>query len=117
MKKKKEMVIIENIVEDSIEVKYEDESTTYNLQVSVDLLKMTIQYVDFLEVENFNFIINPMLIDVANKLKVDEKKFYATFYEGFKFKNRIKLLKHSKYLFIWSGRFQISKMNSRTSLF
>ena len=36
-----EMVIIENIVEDSIEVKYEDESTTHNSQVSVDLLKMT----------------------------------------------------------------------------
>ena len=93
------MVIIENIVEDSIEVKFEDESTTHNPQVSVDLLKMTIQYVDFLGVENFNFIINPMLIDVANKLKVDEKKFYGTLYEGFKFQNRIKLLKHSKYFF------------------
>ena len=54
------MVIIENIVEDSIEVKYKDESTTHNPQVSVDLLKMTIQYVDFLGVENFNFIINPV---------------------------------------------------------
>ena len=73
-----EMVIIENIVEDSIVVKYKDESTTHNPQVLVDLLKMTTQYVDFLGVENFNFIINPLLIDVANKLKVDEKKFYAT---------------------------------------
>ena len=70
--KNKEMVIIENIVEDSFEVKYEDESTTHNPQVSVDLLKMTTQYVDFLRVENFNFIINPLLIDVANKLKVDD---------------------------------------------
>ena len=104
-------------MEDSIEVKYEDESTTHNPQFSVDLLKMTIQYVDFLGVENFNFIINPLLINVANKLKVDEKKFYATIYEGFKFQNRIKLLKHSKYLLIWSERFQISKMISRTSLF
>ena len=75
------MVIIENIVEDSIE------STTHNSQVLVDLLKITIQYVDFLGVENLNFIINPLLIDVANKLKLDEKKFYATLYEGFKFKN------------------------------
>ena len=116
-KKKEEMVIIENIVEDSIEVKYEDESTTHYPQVSVNLLKMTIQYVDFLRVENFNFIINHVLIDVANKLKVDEKKFYATLYEGFKFQNRIMLLKHSKYLFIWSRRFQIPKMNSRMSLF
>jgi len=45
------------------------------------------------------------LIDVANKLKVDENKFYAILYEGFKFQNLIKLLKYSKYLFIWSGRF------------
>ena len=99
------MVIIENIVENLIEVKYEDKSTTHNPQVSIDLLKMTIQYVDFLEVENFNFTINPLLIDVANKLKIDEKKFYATLYDRFKFQNRIKLLKHSKYLFIWSERF------------
>ena len=56
--KNQEMVITENIVEDSIEIKYEDESTTYNLQVSIDLFKMTMQYVDFLGVEKFNFIIN-----------------------------------------------------------
>ena len=58
---------------------------------------MTTQYVDFLGVENFNFIINPLLIDVANKLKVDKKKFYAAPYEEFNFQNRIKLLRHSKY--------------------
>ena len=84
-----EMVIVENIVEDPIEVKYEDESITHNPQVSVDLLKMTTQYVVFLGVENCNFIISPLLIDVANKLKVDENKFCAKLYEGFKFKNQI----------------------------
>jgi len=66
---------------------------------------MTTQSVDFLGVENFDFIINFLLIDVANKLKAKEKKFYATLYEGYKFQNHIKLLNHSKYLFIWSGRF------------
>ena len=96
---------IENIVENLIEVKHGNESIIHNPQVSVDLLRMTTQYVDFLGVENFNFIINPLLIDVANKLKVDKKKFYATPYEEFKFQNRIMLLKHSKYLFIWSRRF------------
>ena len=105
------MVIINNTVEDSIEVKYENESTTHNPQVLVDLLKITTKYVDFLGVENFNFIINPLLIDVANKLMAVEKKFYGVF------QNLIKLQKHSKYLFIWSGRFQISTINSRTSLF
>ena len=112
-----EIVIAENIVEDPIEVKYENKSTTYHPQVSVDLLKMTTQYVDFLGIENFNFIISPLLIDVANKLKVDENKFYATLYEEFKFQNRIKSLKDSNYLFIWSGRFRISTFNSRMSLF
>ena len=53
-----DMVIIENIAKDPIEVKYEDESTTHNPQVLVDLLKMTTQNVDFLGVENFNFLIN-----------------------------------------------------------
>ena len=48
--KNEEMVIIENIVEDWIKVKYEDESTTHNPQVLVDLLKMTTQYVNFLGV-------------------------------------------------------------------
>ena len=75
------MVIIENTVEDPIEVKYDDESIIHNPQVPVDLLKMTTQYVDFLGVENFNIIVNPLLIDVKNKLKVDEKKFYATLHE------------------------------------
>ena len=111
------MVINENIVEDPIEVKYDDQSIIHNPQVPVDLLKMTTQYVDFLRVENFNFLFNPLLIDVANKLKVDEKKFSATLYEEFMFQNWIKLLKHSKYLFIWSERFQIQTINSRMSLF
>ena len=112
--KNQEMVIVENIVEDPIEVKYKDKSTTHNPQVSVDLLKMTAQYVDFLGVENFNFIISSLLIDVSNKLKIDENRFYAILYEEFKFQNRIKSLKH---LFIWSGRFLISTINSRMSLF
>ena len=72
---------------------------------------MTTKYVDFLGVKNLNFIINPLLIDGANKLKAYEKIFYGVF------QKLIKLLKHLKYLFIWRGRFQISKMNSRTSLF
>ena len=91
-----DMVIIENIAKDPIEVKYEDESTTHNPQVSVDFLKMTTQYVDFLGVENYDFIINPLFIDVANKLKVDEKKIYSILYEQFKFQNQIKLLKAFK---------------------
>ena len=53
--KNQEMVINENIVEDPIQVKYDDESIIHNSQVPVDLLKMTTQYVDFLGVENLIF--------------------------------------------------------------
>ena len=51
-----EMVIIENIVEDPIDDKYDDESIIRNPQVLIDLLKMTTQYVGFLRVENFNLL-------------------------------------------------------------
>ena len=34
-----------------------------------------------------------------------------------KYGKKIKRLKYLKYLFIWNGRLQISKMNSRMSLF
>ena len=37
----KEMVIIDNILEDSIKVKYENESTIHNPHVSLNLLKIT----------------------------------------------------------------------------
>ena len=40
---------IENIVEDPIEVIHGNESIIHNPNVSADLLKMTTQYVDFLE--------------------------------------------------------------------
>ncbi|KAL0011890.1 hypothetical protein SO802_006998 [Lithocarpus litseifolius] len=64
---------IENIVEDPIEIKYKNVSIIHNHQASIELLKMTTRYVDFPGVENFNFVINPLLIDVANKLKVSEE--------------------------------------------
>ena len=70
---------------------------------------MTTQYVNLLGVENFNFIINHLLIDVANKLKVDKKKFYATLYEKLKFQNRIKLLKAFKIFVYLEGKISIFK--------
>ena len=48
---------------------------------------MTTKSIDFLGVEHFDFIIYPLLIDVSNELKANEKKFYATIFEGFKFQN------------------------------
>ena len=60
------MVIIENIVEDSIEVNYENKSITYSPYISLDLLNMAIKSINFFRVKIFYFIISPLLIDVTN---------------------------------------------------
>ena len=60
------MVIIENIVEDSVEVNYENKSITYSPYISLDLLNMAIKSINFFRVKIFYFIINPLLIDVTN---------------------------------------------------
>ena len=101
------MVMIENIVADLIEVKYDDESITHDPQVSVDFPKMTTKSIDFHGVEHFDFIIYPLLIDVANELKANEKKFYATIFEGPKFQNQIKLLKHSSICLFEAENFKV----------
>ena len=62
----------------------------------------TSKAIDFLGVENFDFVFNPLLINVVNQLMANEEKFYAKVYQGYKFQNRVKLLKYSKNLFIWS---------------
>ena len=53
-------------------------------------------------------------------MKIKEKEIQVELFiplMSCKYGKKIKGLKHSKYFFIWSGRFQVSKMNSRTSLF
>ena len=62
----------------------------------------TSKAIDFLGVENFDFVFNPLLINVVNQWMANEEKFYAIVYQGYKFQNRVKLLKYSKNLFIWS---------------
>ena len=66
-------------MEDPIEVKCDGEPITQNSQDPIDFLKTTTtQYIDFLVVENFDFVFNSFLIEVLNKWKANEKKFYAT---------------------------------------
>ena len=69
------MVIIENIVEDSIEVNYENKSITYSPYISLDLLNMAIKSINFFRVKIFYFIINPLLIDVTNNWRQMRRNF------------------------------------------
>ena len=74
-----EAKIIRNIVEDSTEVKQEGESITHNSQYLVGLVRITTtQSIDFLGVENFNFASKSLLVNIANQLKGEQKKFWVT---------------------------------------
>ena len=82
--------------EDSTEVKHEIESITHYWR---DL------------VENFNFVFKPLMANIANQLK----KFWVSQIVENNSKQVLKMVKYSKYLFIWSGRFQFLEENSRLS--
>ena len=111
-----EAKIIGNIVEDSTKVKHEGESITHNSQYLVDLVKITTtQSIDFLGVENLNFVFKPLLVNIANQLKGEQKKFFVTQIVETNSKQVLKMVKYSKYLFIRNGRFQFSKKNSMSS--
>ena len=102
-----EAKIIGNIVEDSTKVKHEGESITHNSQYLVDLVKITTtQSIDFLGVENLNFVFKPLLVNIANQLKGEQKKFFVTQIVETNSKQVLKMVKYSKYLFIRNGRFQ-----------
>ena len=74
-----EAKIIRNIMEDSTEVKHECESITHNSQNLVDFLKITTtQSIDFHGVENLNFVFKLLLVNMANQLKGEYKKFWVT---------------------------------------
>ena len=108
--------IIGNIMKDSTEVKHEGESIAHYSPDLVDLLKITTtQSIDFLGVKNFNFVFKPLLVNIANQLKGEQKKFWVTQIVENNSKQVLKMVEYSKYLFIWSGSFQFSEENSRSS--
>ena len=74
-------------------------------------------FIDFVRVERFDLIIDSYLVNIVNHLKIKEQEVQVAQLMTFKFGKKTKKMKYSKYLFSWHGRFQISKMNSRMSLF
>jgi hypothetical protein len=88
-------------VEDSTEVKHEDEPISHNSQDLVDLFKITTTHsIDFLGVEHFNFVFKPFLVNIANQLKSEQKKFWVKQIVEINSKQVLKMIKYSKYLFI-----------------
>ena len=110
--------IIEEIFNDLDEGKLDD----CNVQAPIILVGDTeTKFIDSIVVERFDLIIDSYLMNIFKYMKTKEKKkiqvdlFIPLM--SYKYGKKIKGLKHLKYLFICSGRFQISKMNSRTILF
>ena len=67
--------------------------------------------------ERFDLIIDSYLVNIFNCMKIKGQEVQVTQLMTFKFGKSTKKMKYLKYLFSWHGRFQISKMNLRTSLF
>ena len=74
-------------------------------------------FIDFIGVERFDVIIDSYLMNIVNCMKIKGQAVQVAQLTTFKFGKKIRKMKYPKYLFSWHGRFQISKMNSRTSLF
>ena len=84
------------------------------------MVSNTTKFIDFIGANRFNSIANSYLVNLYNCMKTKEKEIQVNLFiplMSFRYGKKIKGLKHSKHLFIWSGRFQISKMNLRTILF
>ena len=109
--------IIEEVVNDLDEVKLDN----CNVQAPIILVGDTeTKFIDFIGVDRFDSIASSYLVTLYNYMKTKEKEIQVDLFISLmscKYGKKIKGLKHSKYLFIWSKRFQISKMNSRKSLF
>ena len=75
------------------------------------------KFIDFIGVERFDLIIDSYLVNIVNCMKIKGQEVQVAQLMTFKFGKKTRKMKYSKYLFSWRERFQISTINSRTSLF
>ena len=124
VEKKNEYPIIEKNLEvemvETIEEKIEEKSfkdlneiKSYDCQ-SQDPFILVVsdipKFIDFIGVDRIDSIVNSYLVNLYNYMKTKEKEIQVDLFiplMSFKYRKKIKRLKHSKYLFIWSERFQI----------
>ena len=105
---------IEEVVNDLDEVKLDD----CNIQAPIILVgEIETKFIDFIGLERFDLIINSYLVNIFNCMKIKGQEVQIAQLMTFKFGKNTKKMKYSKYLFSWHERFQISIINSRTSLF
>ena len=69
----------------------------------------TSKFIDFIEVDRFDSIVSSYFVNLYYYMKTKEKEIQFDLFITLiicKYGKKIKGLKHSKYLFIWSGIFQ-----------
>ena len=94
--------IIEEVVNDIDEVKLDD----CNIQASIILVGVTeTKFIDSIGVEGFDLIIDSYLVNIINCKKIKGEEVQVAKLMTFKFGNKTKKMKYSKYLFSWHGRF------------
>ena len=74
-------------------------------------------FIDFIGVERFDLIIDSYLVNTVNCMKIKGQEVQVAQLITFKFDKKTRKMEYSISLFSWCGRFQISTINSRTSLF
>ena len=108
--------IIKEVVNNLDEIKLDD----HNIHAPIILVGDTeTKFIDFIGVERFDLIINSYLVNIVNWMNIKEEEVQVIQLMTFKFDKNTKKKKkknYSKYLFSWHERFQISKINSRTTL-
>ena len=120
-----EVEMVETIEDEIEEESFKDlnEIKSYDCQSQdpfILVVSDALKFIDFIGVDRFDSIVRSYLVNLHYYMKTKEKEIQVNFFIpliSYKYGKKIKGLRHSKYLFIWNRRFQISKMNSRTSLF
>ncbi|KAG5514323.1 hypothetical protein RHGRI_035662 [Rhododendron griersonianum] len=76
-----------------------------------------VQFIDFLGLEQFEFLLNSRTVDIVHQLKCAKTTPWRVYFFLNFFWKTSERLKYSKYLFLWNGRWQVSNENSRASSF
>ena len=120
-----EVEMIETIEEEIEEESFKDlnEIKSYVCQSQdpfILVVSDTLKFIDFIGVDRFDSIVRSYLVNLHYYMKTKEKEIQVNFFIpliSYKYGKKIKGLRHSKYLFIWSERFYISKINLCNLLF
>ena len=92
---------MEEVVNNLNEIKLDD----CNIQAPIILVVgIETKFIDFIVIDRFDSIISSYLVNLYNYMKTKEKEILVNLLLiSCKYGKKIKGLKHSKYLFIWSG--------------